>query len=117
MRFSCYLVALLGIGGLHGFLSVDDLEEELEHRDFNKAILEMLHINKLSTPQQAKPHPYMKQVYESLDTQVRELSAADGTLVQSFRSFEGMHHFNENSNIKCKALKQCNFGYYKCAYI
>ncbi|KAI7813821.1 bone morphogenetic protein 2 [Triplophysa rosa] len=87
MRFSCFL-ALLGIGGLYGFLSVDDPREELEHRDFNKAILEMLHINKLSTPQQAKPHPYMKQVYESLDTQVRELSAADGTLVQSFRSIE-----------------------------
>ncbi|KAA0723811.1 hypothetical protein E1301_Tti014154 [Triplophysa tibetana] len=88
MRFSCFLIALLGIGGLHGFPSVDDPGEELEHRDFNKAILEMLHINKLSTPQQGKPHPYMKQVYESLDTQVREMSAADGTLVQSFRSIE-----------------------------
>lgn len=108
MRFSCFLIALLGIGGLHGFLSVDDPGEELEHRDFNKAILEMLHINKLSTLQQAKPHPYMKQVYESLDTQVREMSAADGTLVQSFRSIEGKVvnlFFNKNSNIKCKAIK------------
>uniref|UniRef100_A0A671LPT6 TGF-beta propeptide domain-containing protein n=1 Tax=Sinocyclocheilus anshuiensis TaxID=1608454 RepID=A0A671LPT6_9TELE len=48
----------------------------------------MLHINKLSAPQQAKPHPYMKHVYQSLNTQARDLSGADGTLVQSFRSIE-----------------------------
>nr|XP_055068714.1 growth/differentiation factor 5 [Misgurnus anguillicaudatus] len=86
--FLCYLIALLGVGGTRGFTLVDDLEEELEHRDFSKAILEMLHINKMSTPQQAKPHPYMKQVYQTLDTQARDLSDADGTLVQSFRSSE-----------------------------
>lgn len=87
--FLCYLIALLGVCGTCGFTLVDDLEEELEDRDFSKAILEMLHINKLSTPQQAKPHPYMKQVYQTLDTQARDLSDADGTLVQSFRSIEG----------------------------
>uniref|UniRef100_A0A673K7S1 TGF-beta propeptide domain-containing protein n=1 Tax=Sinocyclocheilus rhinocerous TaxID=307959 RepID=A0A673K7S1_9TELE len=48
----------------------------------------MLHINKLSVLQQAKPHPYMKHVYQSLDAQARDLSGADGTLVQSFRSIE-----------------------------
>lgn len=63
--------------------------EEPEDRDLSKAILEMLHINKLSAPQQAKPHPYMKHVYQSLDTQARDLSGSDGTLVQSFRSIEG----------------------------
>ncbi|XP_030635047.1 uncharacterized protein LOC115816222 [Chanos chanos] len=47
----------------------------------------MLHINKLSVPQQAKPHPYMKQVYQLLDNQQnQDLSWVDGTLVQSFRS-------------------------------
>ncbi|CAM4530459.1 unnamed protein product [Leuciscus chuanchicus] len=67
---------------------MEDEGEELEDRDLSKAILEMLHINKLSAPQQAKPHPYMKHVYQSLDTQERDPSGADGTLVQSFRSID-----------------------------
>uniref|UniRef100_A0A673VQH7 TGF-beta family profile domain-containing protein n=1 Tax=Salmo trutta TaxID=8032 RepID=A0A673VQH7_SALTR len=47
----------------------------------------MLHINKLSAPHQAKPHPYMRQVYQLLDTQeARDLGSSDGTLVQSFRT-------------------------------
>uniref|UniRef100_A0A8C1ULU3 Uncharacterized protein n=1 Tax=Cyprinus carpio TaxID=7962 RepID=A0A8C1ULU3_CYPCA len=51
----------------------------------------MLQINKLSAPQQAKPHPYMRHVYQSLYAQARDLSGADGTLVQSFRSIEGKY--------------------------
>ncbi|XP_056318963.1 growth/differentiation factor 6-A [Danio aesculapii] len=90
MRFSAlflrFLVCLLGLGRIHGLVLMEDELEELEDRHLSKAILEMLHINKLSAPQQAKPHPYMRHVYQSLDTQARELSAADGTLVQSFRS-------------------------------
>ncbi|XP_016405603.1 bone morphogenetic protein 2 isoform X1 [Sinocyclocheilus rhinocerous] len=92
MRFSasflCFLLGLLGLGGTHGLLLMEDQGEELEDRDLSKAILEMLHINKLSVLQQAKPHPYMKHVYQSLDAQARDLSGADGTLVQSFRSIE-----------------------------
>ncbi|XP_026122152.1 bone morphogenetic protein 2 [Carassius auratus] len=93
MRFStsflCFLIGLLGLGGTRGLLLVEDHGEELEDRDLSKAILEMLHINKLSAPQQqAKPHPYMKHVYQSLDAQARDLRGADGTLVQSFRSIE-----------------------------
>ncbi len=72
---------------------MEDQGEALEDRDLSKAILEMLHINKLSAPQQAKPHPYMKHVYQSLDAQARDLSGADGTLVQSFRSVEGKDFF------------------------
>ncbi|XP_053486161.1 bone morphogenetic protein 2 [Ictalurus furcatus] len=50
----------------------------------------MLHINKLSVPQQVKPHPYMKQIYHLLSTQEsRQRSNSDGTLVQSFRSIQG----------------------------
>ncbi|KAL6490591.1 hypothetical protein MHYP_G00009360 [Metynnis hypsauchen] len=68
----------------------EDLADDLENQDLSKAILEMLHINKLSVPHQAKPHPYMKQVYQLLDTQEsRHRSDADGTLVQSFRSIQG----------------------------
>ncbi|KAL1270577.1 hypothetical protein QQF64_029593 [Cirrhinus molitorella] len=77
-----------GLGGTRGLVLMEDHGEELEDRDLSKAILEMLHINKLSAPQQAKPHPYMKHVYQSLDAQARDLSGADGTLVQSFRSIE-----------------------------
>ncbi|XP_051501203.1 bone morphogenetic protein 2-like [Myxocyprinus asiaticus] len=90
--FLCYFIGLLGLGGIHGLMSVDNLGEELEDKDLSKAILEMLHINKLSQPQQVKPHPYMKQVYQSLDTQAKDLSAADGTLVQSFRSTEDLQY-------------------------
>ncbi|XP_050969993.1 growth/differentiation factor 6-B isoform X1 [Labeo rohita] len=86
--FLCFLIGLLGLGGTHGLVLMEDHGEELEDRDLSKAILEMLHINKLSAPQQAKPHPYMKHVYQSLDAQARDLSGADGTLVQSFRSIE-----------------------------
>ncbi|XP_066575863.1 uncharacterized protein LOC136766356 [Amia ocellicauda] len=35
----------------------------------SKAILEMLHINKLSVQHRTKPHPYMKLVYQLLDAQ------------------------------------------------
>lgn len=72
---------------------IEDEGKEPEDRDLSKAILEMLHINKLSAPQLAKPHPYMKYVYQSLDTQERDPIGADGTLVQSFRSIEGKYIF------------------------
>ncbi|XP_043101338.1 protein dbl-1 [Puntigrus tetrazona] len=89
MRFSAsFLGFLIGLLRLGGTLLTEGGGEELEDRDLSKAILEMLHINKLSAPQQAKPHPYMKNVYQSLDAQARDLSGADGTLVQSFRSME-----------------------------
>lgn len=74
---------------IRGLVLMEAEGEEPEDRDLSEAILEMLHINKLSASQQAKPHPYMKHVYQSLDTKARDLSGSDGTLVQSFRSIEG----------------------------
>uniref|UniRef100_A0A667Y2U7 TGF-beta propeptide domain-containing protein n=1 Tax=Myripristis murdjan TaxID=586833 RepID=A0A667Y2U7_9TELE len=47
----------------------------------------MLHINKVSASHQAKPHPYMRQVYQLLDSlEAQDLGKSDGTLVQSFRT-------------------------------
>ncbi|XP_028851553.1 bone morphogenetic protein 4 isoform X2 [Denticeps clupeoides] len=64
--------------------------EATENKDLGKAILEMLHIDKLSAPQQAKPHPYMRQMYQLLYAQeAGKMGGEDGTLVQSFRSIQG----------------------------
>ncbi|KAK6493213.1 growth/differentiation factor 6-B-like [Huso huso] len=55
----------------------------------SKAILEMLHINKLTVPHRTRPHPYMKLVYQFLDSSsTRDLTNSEGTLVQSFRSIQ-----------------------------
>uniref|UniRef100_A0A7N6FL47 TGF-beta propeptide domain-containing protein n=1 Tax=Anabas testudineus TaxID=64144 RepID=A0A7N6FL47_ANATE len=62
----------------------------------------MLHINKVSASHQAKPHPYMKKVYQHLDSlEAQDFGRSDGTLVQSFRSVAppGWIWFNvSNSN-------------------
>ncbi|GAA6065824.1 uncharacterized protein LOC113657407 [Tachysurus ichikawai] len=88
--FLCLLYVVITLNALSGLRFVETLPEDFENRDLSKAILEMLHINKLSVPQQAKPHPYMKQIYHLLSTQEsRTRSNSDGTLVQSFRSVQG----------------------------
>ncbi|KAG7461909.1 hypothetical protein MATL_G00196110 [Megalops atlanticus] len=89
---TCVLLLLLSallLGQLRALLE-EDAGGPAEDRDPGKAILEMLHINKLSAPHRTKPHPYMKQVYLFLDSQeARDLAGSDGTLVQSFRSIQG----------------------------
>lgn len=61
-----------------------------DDQQLNKAILEMLHINKVSASHQAKPHPYMKRVFQHLDSlEAEDFGRSDGTLVQSFRSVLG----------------------------
>lgn len=56
-----------------------------DDQDPNKTILEMLHIERVSAShQQARPHPYMRRIYQSLHS--LDFGGADGTLVQSFRS-------------------------------
>uniref|UniRef100_A0A673ATB0 Uncharacterized LOC115438218 n=1 Tax=Sphaeramia orbicularis TaxID=375764 RepID=A0A673ATB0_9TELE len=50
----------------------------------------MLHIDKVSATHQGKPHPYMKKVYQRLDSlEAQDVGRSDGTLVQSFRSSDG----------------------------
>lgn len=89
-RFFCLLYAAITLNALSGLKLGENLLEDFENRDLSKAILEMLHINKLSVPQQAKPHPYMRHIYYLLSTQeLRTRSDSDGTLVQSFRSVQG----------------------------
>ncbi|KAI4808751.1 hypothetical protein KUCAC02_000797 [Chaenocephalus aceratus] len=70
-----------------GLLMVDQRRDAEEDQERNKAILEMLHINKVSASHQAKPHPYMREIYQRLDSlEVQDFASSDGTLVQSFRS-------------------------------
>lgn len=80
-----------------GFLllcSVTGLLDQQRHaedeQELDKAILEMLHINKVSASHHAKPHPYMRKIYQHLDSlEVQDLGKSDGTLVQGFRSVDG----------------------------
>ncbi|KAJ8008242.1 hypothetical protein DPEC_G00102770 [Dallia pectoralis] len=77
-----------------GLLLTDDPGGGVDgDRELGEAILEMLHITKLSAPLQPKPHPYMRQVYQLLDTQEpQDSGSSDGTLVQGFRSVNGPLH-------------------------
>ncbi|KAL0970328.1 hypothetical protein UPYG_G00240520 [Umbra pygmaea] len=90
--FPNYVMFQTFLLSLTPYLPQDDLETGMEI-GMGKAILEMLHINKLSAPLQAKPHPYMRQVYQTLDTQeARDERSYDGTLVQSFQSIMAPSH-------------------------
>ncbi|XP_038124424.1 uncharacterized protein LOC119772170 isoform X2 [Cyprinodon tularosa] len=78
------------------------LKEQRRNAEANqalgKAILEMLHIKKVSASHLAKPHPYMKRIYQHLDSlEAQDFGRSDGILVQSFRSVEGWIWFNISS--------------------
>ncbi|KAM7377652.1 hypothetical protein PAMA_014114 [Pampus argenteus] len=76
-----------------GLLLMDHHRDAEDDQELNKAILEMLHINKVSASHQAKPHPYMRRIYQRLDSlEAQDFGTSDGTLVQSFRSADGPHH-------------------------
>ncbi|XP_039997464.1 uncharacterized protein LOC120797678 [Xiphias gladius] len=71
-------------------LLMDHRRDAEDDEELNKAILEMLHINKVSASHQVKPHPYMRRVYQRLDSlEAQDFGRSDGTLVQSFRSVVG----------------------------
>ncbi|XP_038587621.1 uncharacterized protein LOC119912485 [Micropterus salmoides] len=74
-------------------LLIDHHRDAEDDRELNKAILEMLHINKVSASHQAQPHPYMRRIYQRLDSlEAQDFGSSDGTLVQSFRSVFGPQH-------------------------
>lgn len=80
----------LQLSSVTGLLVTDHHRDAEDDREHNKAILEMLHINKVSAGPQAKPHPYMRGIYQRLDSlEAQDFSSSDGTLVQSFRSVAG----------------------------
>lgn len=75
-----------------GLLLMDHRRDAEDDQELNKAILEMLHINKVSASHQAKPHPYMRRIYQRLDSlEAQDFGRSDGTLVQSFRSVDGTY--------------------------
>lgn len=83
------LVSLL-LCSVTGLLLMDQRRDAEDDQELNKAILEMLHINKVSASHQAKPHPYMRRIYQRLDSlEAQDFGRSDGTLVQSFRSVVG----------------------------
>ncbi|XP_022059188.1 uncharacterized protein LOC110957453 [Acanthochromis polyacanthus] len=83
-------LAFLLVSSVTGLLLMDQRRDAEDDQELNKAILEMLHINKVSASHQAKPHPYMRRIYQHLDSlEAQDFGRSDGTLVQSFRSFGG----------------------------
>uniref|UniRef100_UPI0037E995E7 uncharacterized protein n=1 Tax=Semicossyphus pulcher TaxID=241346 RepID=UPI0037E995E7 len=86
------LFVLLLLSSVSGLLQVDQRRDADDDQELNKAILEMLHINKVSASHQNKPHPYMRRIYQRLDSlEAQDFGSSDGTLVQSFRSVDGPH--------------------------
>lgn len=87
--FDITLVFLL-LCSVTGLLLMDHRRDAEDDQELNKAILEMLHINKVSASHQAKPHPYMRRIYQRLDSlEAQDFGSSDGTLVQSYRSVVG----------------------------
>ncbi|XP_029931618.1 uncharacterized protein LOC115376267 [Myripristis murdjan] len=87
------MLVFLLLDPITGLLLMERRADAEDNQELNKAILEMLHINKVSASHQAKPHPYMRQVYQLLDSlEAQDLGKSDGTLVQSFRSVSGSAH-------------------------
>ncbi|XP_072315529.1 uncharacterized protein [Eucyclogobius newberryi] len=73
-----------------GLLSGDSHRQAKEDEKQDKAILEMLHIDKISASVHGKPHPYMRRLYQQLNSpQAQDLDGVDETLVQSLRMRKG----------------------------
>ncbi|KAF7207325.1 uncharacterized protein [Nothobranchius furzeri] len=74
------------------FMTAQLRDTEDDHK-VSRAILEMLHISKVSTSHRAKLHPYMRRIHQHLASlEVQDIGKSDGMLVQSFRSVDGPHH-------------------------
>lgn len=107
LRFGFFHVALilLLLCSVTGLLLTDHRRDADDDHELNKAILEMLHINKVSASHHAKPHPYMKRIYQRLDLlEAQDFGSSDGTLVQSYRSIVGkamlLFHWGNSKAVK-----------------
>ncbi|KAM4714152.1 uncharacterized protein FYW61_019217 [Anableps anableps] len=92
--FHVALIFLLMLS-VKGLLLMEQRRNAEVTQGLSKAILEMLHIKKVSASvsRQAKPHPYMKRIYQHLESlEAEDFGGSDGILVQSFRSVDGPHH-------------------------
>lgn len=90
MGFLDVTLVFLMLCSVTGLLLMDQRRDAEDDPELDKAILEMLHINKVSASHQAKPHPYMRRIYQRLDSlEAQDFGRSDGTLVQSFRSVDG----------------------------
>ncbi|KAL6118929.1 uncharacterized protein ACO6RY_03617 [Pungitius sinensis] len=90
--FSDITLVFLLLFSVTGSLVMDHRRDTEDGQRRNKDILEMLHINKVSASHQAKPHPYMRGIYQQLDSlENQDFGGSDGTVVQSFRSVVGPH--------------------------
>lgn len=90
LEFCDVMLVFLLLCSVTGLLQMDHRRDAEDDQELNKAILEMLHINKVSASHQGKPHPYMRRVYQHLDSlEAQDFGRSDGTLVQSFRSVVG----------------------------
>lgn len=88
--FSDITFVFLLLLSVTGSLLMDHRRDTEDDQGRNKAILEMLHINKVSASHHAKPHPYMREIYQQLDSlEAQDFGGSDGTVVQSFRSVVG----------------------------
>ncbi|XP_024144367.1 uncharacterized protein LOC112156348 [Oryzias melastigma] len=86
-KLRALLFLACSVGGLLLMEQHRDAEDDPE---VNKAILEMLHINKVSASSQAKVHPYMKRIHQHLKSlEALDFERAEGILMQSFRSLDG----------------------------
>lgn len=70
-------------------LLTDQRGDAESDQDLNKAILEMLHIKKVSASHQAEAHPYMRRIYLHLASpDAPDQRRSEGVLVQSFKSVD-----------------------------
>ncbi|XP_017260196.1 uncharacterized protein LOC108229053 [Kryptolebias marmoratus] len=70
-------------------LLMDQHRDAEDDQELNKAILEMLHIKKVSASHQAKAHPYMRRIYQHLAAlDAPDFESLDGVLVHSFKSVD-----------------------------
>ncbi|XP_012735479.2 uncharacterized protein LOC105938324 [Fundulus heteroclitus] len=96
LGFFYAILAFLLVSSIEGLLLKEQRRNVEANQGLSKGILEMLHIKKVSASHQAKPHPYMRRIYQHLESlETQDFGRSDGILVQSFRSVDGPHHASQ----------------------